>query len=46
MLFGTFAGSRDFNNFLGSMNTMARLSFGLYEYDNMYQMVWVMGTKE
>ena len=29
-----FAGSRDFNNFLGSINTMARLSFGLYEYDD------------
>ena len=32
-LFGAFGGSRDFHNFLNSANTIARLSFGLYEYD-------------
>ena len=34
VIFGTYGCSRDFNNFLSSMNTMARLSFGLYEYDD------------
>ena len=33
-LFGTMGGSRDFGTFLGAFNTMARLSFGLYEYDD------------
>jgi hypothetical protein len=32
-LFGAFGGSRDFHNFLSSANTIARLSFGLYDYD-------------
>ena len=30
---GSLAGTRDFNGFLNSFNSMARLSFGLYEYD-------------
>eukprot|EP00942_MAST-04A_sp_MAST-4A-sp1_P011520 g11520.t1 len=33
-LFGTMGGSRDFGSFLSAFNTMARLSFGLYEYDD------------
>ena len=33
MLFGIYGGSMTLENFLGSINTMARLSFGLYEYD-------------
>ena len=32
-LFGNLGGSIDFSSFMSSANTMARLSFGLYEYD-------------
>eukprot|EP00944_MAST-04C_sp_MAST-4C-sp1_P013549 g13549.t1 len=33
-MFGAYAGQHDFNSFLLSVNTIARLSFGLYEYDS------------
>ena len=33
-IFGIYGGSYDFQNFGSSFNTMARLSFGLYDYDD------------